>query len=210
MAASIISVDPNLSSTCAVCNKAASDLPSPLKRCARCRITAYCSRDCQKADWKAHKKICANAANAANSSNTPGPTSGAYMARNFFPSLADNTYLSSLSETDAFDQLIDSYRLRVEDDYSFRGELSGLYNQEDPLLHFREYLNLAEAQPGLLPKWWSKEKRTACERVAVDSSRWSDLSCAVEKHDIQEHYKDSVMPMKLRILAEKIYGKGVM
>lgn len=131
------------------------------------------------------------------------------MARNFFPALADNNYLSSFSETDAFNQLIDSYRLRVEDDYHFRGELSGLYNEENPLPHFRRYLNLAEAQPGLLPKWWSKEKRAACERLAVDSGQWSDLNSAVEKHDIQEHYKDNVMPMKMRILAEKIYGRGL-
>ena len=132
------------------------------------------------------------------------------MARNFFPALADNTYLSSFSETDAFLQLIDSYRMRVEDDYSFRGELSGLYNQENPLPHFRRYLDRAEALPDVLPKWWSKEKRAACEKLAVDPSSWSDLNCAVEKHDILEHYKDDAMPMKLRILAEKIYGKGVL
>lgn len=132
------------------------------------------------------------------------------MARNFFPALTDNKYLSSFSEEDAYDQIIDSYRMRVEDDYCFRGELTGLYNQENPLPHFGQYLDLAESRPDVLPRWWSKEKRAACERVAVDASRWSDLNCAVEKPDIQEHYKDNMMPMKLRILAEKIYGKGVM
>ncbi|KAL6897715.1 hypothetical protein GGI43DRAFT_409723 [Trichoderma evansii] len=29
-----------------------------LKRCAKCSSTRCCSRECQKADWKAHKKIC--------------------------------------------------------------------------------------------------------------------------------------------------------
>ena len=132
------------------------------------------------------------------------------MANLLFPALAQNTYLHSFSEKDAFNQVIDSYRLRVEDDYSFRGETSGLYNQENPLPHFRKYLDLAESRQGVLPKWWSKEKREACEKLALDSSQWSDLNCAVEKSDIQEHYKDNMMPMKLRILAEKIYGKGVM
>jgi hypothetical protein len=30
------------------------------KRCARCKVTAYCGKEHQKADWKAHKKICAS------------------------------------------------------------------------------------------------------------------------------------------------------
>lgn len=43
----------------------------------------------------------------------------------------------------------------------------------------------------------------------MDKSQWSDLHCAVEKGDIVEHYGDGMMPMKLRLLAEKIYGKGI-
>ncbi|TDL24191.1 hypothetical protein BD410DRAFT_838248 [Rickenella mellea] len=31
---------------------------APFKRCGKCRLTFYCSSDCQKADWKHHKKIC--------------------------------------------------------------------------------------------------------------------------------------------------------
>eukprot|EP00984_Skeletonema_dohrnii_P007567 scaffold2763_cov88-Skeletonema_dohrnii-CCMP3373.AAC.3 len=26
--------------------------------CSRCRCVAYCSRECQKADWTAHKQEC--------------------------------------------------------------------------------------------------------------------------------------------------------
>ena len=31
---------------------------SLLKTCALCRRVSYCSTECQKADWKEHKKIC--------------------------------------------------------------------------------------------------------------------------------------------------------
>jgi TPR repeat protein len=31
------------------------------KKCSRCRLVYYCSRDCQKADWKVHKPKCNDA-----------------------------------------------------------------------------------------------------------------------------------------------------
>ena len=35
---------------CACCGECAD------KRCAECRLVAYCSRECQKSDWKNHRK----------------------------------------------------------------------------------------------------------------------------------------------------------
>ncbi|KAL8933416.1 MAG: hypothetical protein Q9216_006374 [Gyalolechia sp. 2 TL-2023] len=119
--------------------------------------------------------------------------------------------LDKLTKKDCYTQLIDSYRLRVEDDYKYACDNHGLYNEEDPRPEFAQFLNLAEKRTGLLPGWWNKETRAACEAMAADGSKenWADLSCAVEKSDIMEHYKDHSMPMKLRLLAEKVYGKRV-
>ena len=60
---------------------------------------------------------------------------------------------------------------------------------------------------GILPMWWNDEKRAACEEVAMDEEGWSAITFAVEKHDVQEHYKDDLMSMKLRMLAEIVYGR---
>jgi hypothetical protein len=47
---------------CASCNALEADPEKPLKPCAKCQTVRYCSRDCQKKDFKVHKKICAAAA----------------------------------------------------------------------------------------------------------------------------------------------------
>lgn len=199
---------------CSNCGKTES-----LKRCSRCRESIYCSVDCQKADWKRRHK---------------GNNCTFAAIRNNY--LIDTTK----SETEAFDYVIGAYRLRVEDDYKFLGENHGLYSGENPLEDFREFLDLAEKllkkdkaqekinkaqadndseredakdgpeKSGILPLWWDKAKRRQCEMRALSSGSWADIGCAVEKHDIQEHYKDPLMPMKLRMLAEIVYDRSPM
>ena len=43
---------------CAECGKH-EDYLDALKTFQRCEATFYCSRKCQKRDWKNHKKVCA-------------------------------------------------------------------------------------------------------------------------------------------------------
>lgn len=119
--------------------------------------------------------------------------------------------LHGLPEKDVYTHLIDSYRMRVEDEYVFTGNIGrdSLYGGGQPIKDFRRFLDKAEKRSGLLPSWWSAAKRKQCEGVAVDKNEWSCLAFAVEKSDIQEHYKNPMMPMKLRMFAEKVYGKPI-
>jgi splicing suppressor protein 51 len=119
--------------------------------------------------------------------------------------------LDRLTKKDCYAQIIDSYRMRVEDDYKFAHYNHGLYAEEDPLPEFAHFLDLAEKRKGLLPTWWNNETRAACEAMGADNSKanWADLHCAIEKSDVMDHYKDPTMPMKLRLLAEKVYGHRV-
>ncbi|KAL9122153.1 MAG: hypothetical protein Q9187_001296 [Circinaria calcarea] len=130
------------------------------------------------------------------------------ITSNPFGGLDYSAYLSILSEQDAFATLIDAYRLRLEDEHAFIGYAGGLYANEDPLPRFKRFLNKAETRDGILPAWWSKEKRRAGEKQAGERGRWSNIYRAVEVSDIVEHY-DWFMPMMLRMLAEKVYGRGI-
>jgi mitochondrial splicing suppressor protein 51 len=202
--------------SCNNCRKLESDRNQPLRHCANCPTTLYCSRGCQRADWKSHKLVCAGQPKPAPAStSTPNPpASGAhnpgFSSANKLLGLDKDDYLHKLPEKDAFAQLIDCFRLRVEDEYAFGCNNIGIYAGEDPRPEFKKFLDLAESRNGILPSWWNADKRKECERMAVDSSGWNDINCAVEKDDILDHYEDNFMPMKLRVLGEKVYGKGFM
>ena len=49
------------SSTAEMCALAGCGGTSNLKHCSRCKKIAYCSKECQKLDWKAHKRVCVEA-----------------------------------------------------------------------------------------------------------------------------------------------------
>ncbi|KAK9235423.1 zinc finger, MYND-type [Lipomyces kononenkoae] len=200
--------DPIAEEACLNCRKSAISLNQPLKRCGNCRVAMYCSQDCQKANWKSHKRQCAS---STQKQAKQGPSQGQKGEFNATLSglmqAADGKYLHGLSEDDAYSAIIDSYRLRVEDDYVYGQGVSGLYADEDPFPDFQEYLSLAEER-GVMPPWWNTEKRRECERRS-NGADWSNIFYAVEKSDIIDHYKDSLMPMKLRMVAEKVYGTRV-
>jgi splicing suppressor protein 51 len=193
--------------TCTTCKTPQSTLLTPLKRCAQCHTQQYCSRDCQKADWKAHKKVCDS--NASNPFPRPaGAHNPGFITANALFG-GDDDELHQMSEKDLYVRLIDCFRMRMEDEYVFAGNNFGIYGGEDARPVFRKFLGLAEKREGLLPKWWSQAKKRECEKVAL-SHEWADITCCVEKSDVIEHYGNPMMPMKLRILGEKIYGEGFM
>jgi hypothetical protein len=45
--------DPPAARSCTVCRK-----DSGISCCGRCKSTSYCSKECQKSDWRMHKLLC--------------------------------------------------------------------------------------------------------------------------------------------------------
>lgn len=48
----------NFDSGCRTCGKEKSRSGGNLSKCSRCGTAKYCSGECQRADWKEHKKVC--------------------------------------------------------------------------------------------------------------------------------------------------------
>jgi hypothetical protein len=69
--------------------------------------------------------------------------------------------------------------MRVEDEYAFGGNVTGLYNGDNPIHDFRKFLQKAK-KAGMLPSWWNSSKQAECERVATRSQD-HNISHAVEK-----------------------------
>ncbi|KAF2119637.1 hypothetical protein BDV96DRAFT_486694 [Lophiotrema nucula] len=205
--------------SCATCSKAGSEAPN-LKICAKCKSTLYCSRECQKADWKSHKKVCSQQA-AGGSSNMPNVEhSTNYAAPRLrgldnhvtkpFTALDNGSYLHNRSETDVYKLLIDCFRMRQADDFKFEGKRdpNSVYSgAADSLEGFRKFIRLAKSRNNVLPLWWNDDKQKACEEFGM-GNYWSSLKRETTKEEVQAQYGDERMPMQFRMLGEFVYGTG--
>lgn len=167
----------------------------PLQRCSRCQKAYYCSKDCQKANWKEHKRGCGS---SSTKQGTKSGLSGSQSSKANIESLfgaKTKSWLHGQCDAKVYTLLLDSYRLRVEDEYVFRGDVSDnlLYGQDNPAVGFRRFLVKAEKKIRVSPAWWTKQKRNECIAKGDKGEQWSNLHGAVEQEDIQEHYSNNMM-----------------
>jgi splicing suppressor protein 51 len=195
-----------------------------LKRCAKCLDEWYCSRTCQKTHWKQHKKSCSstdssvpNPTPSSSPSSTSKPTAAtknlSTPIETPFHKLHTGIWLHDRCEKDVFKLLIDTFRLRYIDEYTFEGKINNgtvQAGEENSKPAFQQFLNLVQSKSGILPPWWSIDKTEECVAFGMESGDWSDLHHAVDKQGIIDHYGEGLMPMQMRMLYEKISGRGLM
>ncbi|KAJ4462727.1 hypothetical protein PAPYR_742 [Paratrimastix pyriformis] len=144
------------------------------KRCSRCQAAFYCSAEHQKADWKKHKATCA----PPRDEPPPQPTA---------------------EEREEF--IIDSYRLRADDDCVYGGcNQHGIYldysTKHEIVLDFLIYCKMA-VRNGIIPPGWNWERFLG--RAA------SLIAYAFEKSDAHDKWA-GFAARELRCIAERVYG----
>ncbi|KFY17702.1 hypothetical protein V492_00448 [Pseudogymnoascus sp. VKM F-4246] len=171
--------------------------------CPECSTTGYCGQECHDRNWKSLEPTL-------GFSSPEGPHNSGFDVINDMFGLSKDDFLHNRPEAEVFTLLIVSFKLRIKDEHVFSRNQTGVYVDGKPPALFQKFLLLAESRPHLLPGWWSPTMREKCEKLAVNSELGSVVSCVIEKSDVQDCYGDNMMPLKLRVLNEKICGVGIM
>lgn len=101
---------------CEACGK--TDVP--LKQCAKCKSVQYCNRDCQKGDWKTHKRTCTFLA-AAIGTEASEPSRSKRSDSKPFTAIFHGNFLHDRSKEDTYKILIDVVRMRQQDCLKLEG-----------------------------------------------------------------------------------------
>ncbi|TFB00501.1 hypothetical protein CCMA1212_007795 [Trichoderma ghanense] len=188
---------------------------STLLTCGNCKAVQYCSIICQLRDWKAHKSIyCVNPINIPVDILARPHKAPFLMTTiaNPFARLSKGIWLHDRHKQDVYILLIDSFRLREYDDYTFGGtsNADSVYSgRPSSCPAFRRFLYQAEAK-GLMPPWWTDHKRVECLTKAIDRSadNWHDIHTMTRDVEVVVVYEAAIMAMQLRMFAETVLGSG--
>ena len=120
------------------------------------------------------------------------------------------------SEDDTIKLLIDSFRLRIDDEYRTArvmrpGTIYDVYS-EDSGEGFKMWLDDVKSRPGLLPSWWTDEWKEECIQYGMDYDEFATLHYTIGPNDLLEHYGDDgtgVAVKQLRIFGDRVTGWSV-
>ncbi|KAJ6091921.1 hypothetical protein N7467_003890 [Penicillium canescens] len=180
-----------------VCNACGKLMASP-KKCGQCLSAFYCSKVCQKADWKAHKVICGGAvppqqptinvattsevtelaevvARQASGKGKSTPALQTQVPKPFTQLEVKKWRLFYRNEKDVYKLIVDAFRLRGwEDKLASTYLVSMMHNgvvTEAKSDVFRASLKLAWRK-GLLPEWWSPDDTEKLIQFALADEAW--------------------------------------
>jgi splicing suppressor protein 51 len=180
-----------------------------LLQCSRCETVSYYDKDCQEADWKTHEPICTQIAESGSQpSQAEKPFKAGDQDKKPFSAIFNGVFFHDRTEEKTFQLLIDSLRIRQQDEYDYGGKIlpGSIYDDESSSeTAFRTFISKARSFDGLLPPWWTDSSVDECIEFSGRSLGFS-LAVAQGKKDIDAAWGDYRMSMKLRVMTETVYG----
>lgn len=168
-----------------------------VSKCGKCKLTAYCSRECQRQDWPTHKALC-------------GLTDPAATMSDHLKAVEATRWLKDFSPPDCYEWLTNCYTMRCNDDMFWGGGyLHGPYRVHPAptkvsiAADFLCFCTLAKRN-GVVPADWAW---AAFLKVAARFAGY-----AFEKSDAQTRwgsenvYNAMMGGRSLRFTAMQVYG----
>ena len=205
-----------LPTVCGACGAPNGAGGKKLLKCSQCHSVHYCSRDCQRASWKAHKPECKRLQAAKRGGGGADGSNGSHSA----DVLGNDrcAWARGLSETEQYEWLSNCYQLRCDDDYAGgSGHLHGPHNPgADASSNTVDFLAfcLLCARRGVLPSGWNwgtwKKGRgwtggflaTAFNFVCYAFAK----SAAQERCESENVFASACGARSLRNMAEQVYS----
>ncbi|KAF3760160.1 hypothetical protein M406DRAFT_334836 [Cryphonectria parasitica EP155] len=197
---------------CIKCKKIFTQVGSTVHHCRDCKAK-YCSAHCKNNDWVAHENACGiewdENGNVIQKSNS-------HLCHAYAPNEGGNIITYQEDENVAMRLLIEAYRITDEDDRIAKGRLSLETDKPKPqyitghaFKGLQDFLRVLEGTRGVLPYWWSREKRKECEEIAQKMYHWSDIETDVPKEiDAPCRFGGPVMRVPLRRFVSFFAGVG--
>jgi hypothetical protein len=170
-------------------------------KCSVCNIARYCSKECQKADWKPrHKATCGKDRGIAQMDP---------MAMlNALDAWRSGGWYAQQTRKRLYERLWMSFQFRTEDEYAHAGNMVGYYQTaangsppENTSRQFREHVGVFRRKGMLPPDWSAKDDKQLFKKAE------GHIHFALEKSDIVDMFGySSGEHSVLRSMAENALG----
>jgi len=189
------------------------------KRCSQCQSVFYCDEPCQRSNWKEHRPKCKAIKKQMDEKKKKSPEEELAEAK----ATLSSSYSAQVSSASGWavglsppkqrEWLVDCYRMRLDDEYVWQGDIraGSLYDPdhspEEVVLDFLVFCRLAVAH-GALPEDWNWSAFLAVAEGLIPYA--FEKSDAQEKYGSENVFSAAMGGRSLRYTGEIIYGSSGM
>ncbi|KAJ7244430.1 hypothetical protein B0H12DRAFT_1325625, partial [Mycena haematopus] len=180
-------------------------------QCGRCKERFYCSAECQRKDWPAHKKECKRPKTNPRPP-PPQPSLGSPYGQTFNmlsglsqPMSATAHFFepmfgySAANPEQVYKDLVNAYRVLILGAHANANRVPSALRKID----FKEWMERIE-RAKVLPNWWDAEVNGAGLETYTLQDTWGRLDRAVTRAELERDAKKRIV--SLGMMVEKVWN----